>query len=196
MLLKAKAAFTLCTVTAPPESVTAPLKAAPSSAVKVRPSSVIAPAKVLAVSPLPSVTSCRKVTVPAPLMPDAVASVSWNVVAPLDSKVSAAPVPSPMGVTPPTLPVNVVAAVPASTVKSWAPSTTLAKLIAPFALSSVSGALTETAPFRSIVAFCVVRFAPRSIPPVPPSTVRSMTPPAVPPVVVSMAALRKIEPSA
>ena len=118
MLLKAKAAFALCTVTAPPESVTAPLNVAPSLAVKVRPSSVSAPAKLLAVSPLPSVTSCWKVTAPAPLMPEAVASVPWKVVAPVDSRLSAGPVPSPIGAPPPTLPVNVVAAVPASIVKS------------------------------------------------------------------------------
>ena len=106
-------------VTSPLVSVVAPETVRPLKPLQFMPSKVTAPANVLAVSPLVSVTSCWNLVEPAALVetiPLAPPTVFWKSTKPVDANVIAAPVPVPM---PLTTPVNVVvpAAVPAAIVK-------------------------------------------------------------------------------
>ena len=125
-------------VTAPPES-------------RVMPSRTRLALKVLAVSPAATVTSSRKVTVPAApawKMPEAVPSVSSKAVVPSELIVRAAPVPEPIGAPEPTAALKTVVA-PAfctSRVRFCPPSTSALKV----RLSPAPSVRRITAPSESV----------------------------------------------
>ena len=107
------------TLTAPLESVAAPT-VRPRKPLQFMPSKLTAPANVLAVLPAVSVTPCWNLVEPAAfveIIPLAPPTVLWKSTKPVESKVIAAPAPSPMFES---APVNVVvpAAVPAAMVRS------------------------------------------------------------------------------
>ena len=77
------------------------------------------------------------VTGPAAVIPAAVTNVLTKVVAPLEFKVNAAPLPLPNEVILPTAPLKVVVAVPALIVKFWPPSTVLLKINVPLFVVNV-----------------------------------------------------------
>ena len=138
-------------VTAPFCSVTGLLKESPSYPLKIIPP--VLPSKTVfenvePVSPSPSVTESAKVTGPVTLMPERAATESLNRVLPLLVNLIAAPKPSPIGVVTPTLPVNVVRALPALTVRSRAPSTVLLKLMAELVEEIMESALSTTGPLK------------------------------------------------
>ena len=138
--------------TAPFCNVTAPLKVSPSYPLKVkRPATsprVTVFENVDPVGPLVRVTSFVKVTGPVTLMPDRAVTKSLNKVLPLPVNLIAAPTPSPIGVVVPTLPVNVMRALPALTVRSRAPSTVLLKLMAELVEEIMESAVSTTGPLK------------------------------------------------
>ena len=114
----------LSRLTAPDDRVAAPVTVRPSKPDQLRPSKLAVPAKLLPVSPSVRVTlSSKRVEPPALLetMPEAPPTVLMKRTAPVEARVIAAPVPSPIGVTLPTAALKLVAPV-ASSVRSIAPS--------------------------------------------------------------------------
>ncbi len=184
------------TLVAPPDSVSAP-KVRPSKPLKVRPSSVTLPARLVPVSPLARVTlpaNFRLVAAPA-ARPELAPTVPWKSTRPVTAllTVSAAPVPVPRLET---LPVTVVvpAAMPAARVRFCPPPAREARARLAPPVSRVEAAVRVTAP-RSIWVAVVARVPARLVPPVTPVVSRppvkvSASPASLPRVTVPV--LRKL----